>query len=155
MTPSPSGKQEFSMKDSPVVDMLKGTALKKLNNIGMTVRSPSAKLQDFQKAYDAIDDVESDIGALGSIKFMGEPPGMKLDKDTAKHSGTVAKAVSAGKPPPPLPKSDVATAPTIPQKKHSQQSHQTLLQIQQAIPQNTWELLSLAQQNLVKHSQWQ
>ncbi|TXH09582.1 MAG: hypothetical protein E6R04_07680 [Spirochaetes bacterium] len=117
MTPSPSGKQEFSMKDSPVVDTLKGVALRKLNNIGMTVRSPNTKLKDFQKAYDAIDDVESDIGALGSIKFMGEPPGMKLDKDTAKHSGTVAKAVSAGKPPPPLPKSDVATAPTIPQKK--------------------------------------
>lgn len=116
-TPSPSGKQEFSIKNSPVVDALKGATLRKLNNIGMTVRSPGSKLPDFQKAYDAIDDVESDIGALGSIKFMGEPPGMKLDKDTAKHSSTVAKAVSAGNPPPPLPKSDVATAPTIPQGK--------------------------------------
>lgn len=117
MTPSPSGKQELSMKNSPVVDMLKGIALKKLNNIGMTVRNPSVKLKDFQKAYDAIDDVESNIGALGSIKFMGEPPGMRLDKDTAKHSGTVAKTVSGGQRPPPLPKSDPLTAAIVPQKK--------------------------------------
>lgn len=137
MTPSPSGKQELSMKDSPVVDTLKGVALRKLNNIGMTVRSPNTKLQDFQKAYDAIDDVESDIGALGSIKFMGEPPGMKLDKDTAKHSGAVTKAVSAGKPPPPLPKSDVATAPTIPQRK--------------AIPANTPNAVANPASNPTKH----
>jgi hypothetical protein len=95
-----------------VVDNLKNLALKKLNMVGMTLRSPSSKLRDIQKAYDELDAIESAVGALGSIKFMGEKPGMKLDKDTVAQTQKAVKDVEAGK----VPKFSIGTAPTVPQR---------------------------------------
>jgi len=96
----PSGRQSNTVNTGDIVKTLQSRVAKSSAQLNRTNYNPTAQLADFQAAYDSIDDLESEFGALGQIKFDN---GMKLDKDTAKQTKTL-----------------VATAEKMPPKSSSQ-----------------------------------
>lgn len=105
----PPEKQPNTVNVGGIVQNLRADINTKTREVAKAAGDQNVNLQDFQRTYDAIDDLEAKFGALGQIKFKG---GLKLDKGTAKASK--ADAVGAPPPKPVLPKTepmDMASAP--------------------------------------------
>ena len=91
----PSGRQSNTVNTGEIVKTLQNRVAKSSARLNRTNYDPAAKLADFQNAYDSIDDLESEFGAIGRLKF---PDEFKLDKDTAKQTKTIV--ATAEKMPP-------------------------------------------------------
>lgn len=96
----PSGRQSNTVNTDSIVKKLQHDVAVNSAQLNRTNYDQQAKLADFQKAYDSIDQLEAEFGALGQMKFDN---GMNLDKDTAKK--TNALVATAEKTPPKAPSS--------------------------------------------------
>jgi hypothetical protein len=104
----PSGRQSNTVNTGDIVKTLQSRVAKSSAQLNRTNYNPTAQLADFQAAYDSIDDLESEFGALGQLKFQG---GMKLDKDTAKQTKTLV-ATAEKMPPKSLSSSTPSSSPS-------------------------------------------
>jgi hypothetical protein len=107
----PSGRQSNTVNTGEIIKTLQTRVAKSSAQLNRTNYNPTAQLADFQKAYDSIEDLESEFGALGQLKFQG---GMKLDKDTAKQTKTLV--ATAEKMPPKSWSSSSSTSSLSPSK---------------------------------------
>jgi len=107
----PSGRQSNTVNTGGIITKLQSRVAKSSAQLNRTNYDPAAKLADFQAAYDSIEALEAEFGALGQMKFDNS---MKLDKDTAEQTKTIV--ATAEKMPPKSLSSSSSTPSSSPSK---------------------------------------